>query len=124
LGVHTLHSFLEDSILPPNFVTGIESPHAEKLMNTRNYNALVTTSAGTSNFRLKFDAHPTVGEVLNNLYVVAQSNGEALPLIANITYYAHVVGQENELFNESTIFHYARDGAWLRIFCPLYSNED
>jgi hypothetical protein len=93
-------------------------------MNKRNYNALVTTSEGTVNYELTFEHHPSVKEVLETLHTAVQKKNElAVPLLVNIQRDVHASGQEQQLFNESTIFHYGRDGAWLRIYCPLYTNE-
>ena len=92
-------------------------------MNKRLYNALVTTTSnGTIAYELRFAYHPTVSEVLRDLQYQIKEK-EALTLLEDLIHYVHVGGQEKELFNETTIFHYAKNGSWLRIYCPLFSSS-
>lgn len=90
----------------------------------RKYYALICADAKTEHHELRFEHHPTIKEVLQELHcVVRVRQNMAMPLIVNIQHYSHVSGQEQELFNETTIFHYARDRMWMRIYCPMHAEN-
>jgi len=83
------------------------------------YCALITTLSGTEHYELVFEHLPSLSEVLTSVHEkVEDRQPQAIPLLTSVRSYTHVVGQDDQLFNDTTVFHYDRDGVWLRIYCP------